>query len=102
MQLGDDEMSIETYIQMEWEEFTELELSIDELVDIALGTNFAQDFDLNVDLDLVHVDDVAPPTVKLSGAKCHASLLSHFLSENSLCYGVDEMISFQRLVGKFR
>ena len=35
-------------------------------------------FDLNVDLHLVNVDDVAPPTVKLSDAKHHASLLSSF------------------------
>ena len=36
-------------------------------MDVALGTNFAQDFDLNFvlnfDLDLVYVDDVAPPTM---------------------------------------
>jgi hypothetical protein len=30
LRLGDDEMSIETYIQIEGEENTELELSIDE------------------------------------------------------------------------
>jgi hypothetical protein len=34
--LGDDDMSIETYIQMEGEEIIVLELSIDELVDVAL------------------------------------------------------------------
>jgi hypothetical protein len=49
------------------------------LVDVALGTNFAQHFDLNVDLDWVDVDDVAPPTIKLSDAKRHALLLSSFL-----------------------
>jgi hypothetical protein len=32
----------------------------------------------------VDVDDVAPPIVKLSDAKPHASLLSSFLLENSL------------------
>ena len=32
------------------------------------------------------MDDVAPPTIKLSDAKCHASLLFSFLWENSL-YG---------------
>ena len=62
LQLGDDETSIETYIQMEGEENTELELSIDELVDAIVETNFAQDFDLNVDLDSVDVDNVAPPS----------------------------------------
>jgi hypothetical protein len=45
-------------------------------VDIALGINHAQGFVLNVDLHLVDVDDVAPPTIKLSDGKCHASLLS--------------------------
>jgi hypothetical protein len=44
-------------------------LSIDELVDAALGINHAQGFDLNVDLHLVDVDDVAPPTIKLSDTK---------------------------------
>ena len=53
LRLGDDEMSIETYIQMEGEEITELELRTNELVDVALGTNYAQDFDLNVDLDSI-------------------------------------------------
>ena len=73
-------MSIETYIQMGGEEINELELSTDELVDAALGVNRAQGFDLNVDLHSVDVDDVAPPTIKLSDAKHHA-------------------ISFQKLVG---
>jgi hypothetical protein len=77
----------------------ELELSIDELVDVALITNHAQDFDLNVDLDSVDVDDVAPSTVKLSDAKHHASLLSSFLLENSLLFSVNETSSFQKLIG---
>jgi hypothetical protein len=54
-------------------------LSIDELVDVDLGINYAQGFDLNVDLHPVDVDDVAPPIVKLSDPKRHASLLSNFL-----------------------
>ena len=44
LRLGDDEMSIETYIQMEGEEITELELSTNELVDATLGINYAQGF----------------------------------------------------------
>jgi hypothetical protein len=48
--LGDDEMPIESYIQMEGEEITELELRTNELVDVALGINHAQGFDLNIDL----------------------------------------------------
>jgi hypothetical protein len=61
--LGDDEMSFETYIQIEGEGTIELELSIDEVVDAALGINHAQGFDLKVDLHSVDVDDVAPPKV---------------------------------------
>ena len=63
LRLGDDEMSIETDIQMEGEEITELKLSTNELVDVALRINYAQGFDLNVDMHSVDVDDVAPPTV---------------------------------------
>ena len=70
-------MLIETYIQMEGEKITELELSTNELVDDALEINYAQGFDLNVDMHSVHVDDIAPPTVKRSDAKRHASLLSN-------------------------
>ena len=88
-------MSIETYIQMEGEEIIELELSIYKLVDVALGINYAQGFDLNVDQHSVDVDDVAPPTVKLSDAKRHASLLSSFLLENSLYFGVNELLVFK-------
>ena len=79
LQLGDDEMSVEAYTQMEGEEILELELNSNELVDVALKTNYAQDFDLDVDLDLVNVGDVDPPTIKLIDAQCHASLLSSFL-----------------------
>jgi hypothetical protein len=74
--LGDDEMSIQAYIHMEGEENTKLELSNDELVDVALGTNFAQDFDLNVDLDSIDVDNVASPTVKLN-VMHHRCLVSY-------------------------
>ena len=77
-------MSFEIYIQMEGEEIIELELSIDKLVDAALGINHAQNFDLNVNLHLVDVDDVAPPTVKLSDAKRHALLLSNFFYQTTL------------------
>jgi hypothetical protein len=100
--LVDDEMSIETYIQMEGEEIIELEfnLSTHELVDVALRINHAQGFDFNVDLHSIDVDDVALPTVKCSDAKRHASLLSTFLLDNSLHFGVDEIFSFQKLVAR--
>jgi hypothetical protein len=61
------------------------------------GNHDAQDFDLKIDLHSVDVDDVAPPTVKLSNAKRHESLLSNFLLNNSSHFGVNE-ISFQKLV----
>ena len=32
-------------------------------------------------------------------AKCHASLSSSFLLEKSIYFGVNEIISFQKLVG---
>ena len=48
-------------------------------MDVALGINYAQDFDLNVNLNSIDVDDVAPPTVKLIDPKRHASLLPSFL-----------------------
>lgn len=57
---GDDAMSIETYIQQEREKITDLELSIAELVDVALGANYAQGVDLNVDMHSIELDDVAP------------------------------------------
>jgi hypothetical protein len=52
----DDGKSFETYIQIEGEEVTELELSTNELVDAALGINHAHRFDLNVDLHSIDVD----------------------------------------------
>jgi hypothetical protein len=52
----------------------------------------------NVDLHTVGVDDVAPPTLELIDAKRHPSLLSNFLLDNSLNFGVNEIISFQKLV----
>ena len=77
-------------------------MNSDELVDVALGIHYAQGFDLNVDLHSVDVDDVAPPIVKLSDAKHHASLLFYFLFDNSLYFGVNEIISVQKLVENFR
>ena len=90
-------MPIETYIQMEGEEILELELNTHELVDVALGINYAQGFDLKIELHSVDVDDVAPSTVKLSDTKHHASYLSNFLLDNSLHIGPNEIIIFQKL-----
>ena len=90
LRLGDDEISFETYSHIEGEENIELELSINKLVDVALRINHAQRFDVNVDFQSIDVDDVAlpTPTIKLSDAKRHASLMSRFLVDNSLHFGV--------------
>ena len=63
-------------------------------MDVALGINNAHGFNLNVDLHLVDVDDVAAPTIMLSDAKRHASLLSNLFLYNSLYFGVQEIIGF--------
>ena len=72
-------------------------MSVDELVDVALRINYGQGFDLNVDLHSIDVNDVALLVVKLSDTKHHASWLSNFLLDNSLYFGVNEIIvSFQK------
>ena len=43
------------------------------------------------------MDDVVSPTIKLSDANHHVSFLSNFFSDNSLHFGVNEIISFQKL-----
>jgi len=48
---------------MEVEKTIELEFNTNELVDAALGTILAQNFDLNIDLDSRDIDDVASPTI---------------------------------------
>jgi hypothetical protein len=40
--------------------------------------------------------DVASPIVKLNDAKRHASSLFNFLLDNSLHFGVNEIISFSK------
>ena len=50
-------------------------------MDVALGINYSQGFD--IDVRSIDVDDVVPPTLKLNDATRHASLLSNFLLDNS-------------------
>ena len=64
-----------------------------------MGTSFIIENLMRIRVTSVDVDDVAPPIVKLSDAKRHASLLSSFLSRNSLCVDVYEIIGFQNLGG---
>ena len=51
-----------------------------ELVDVVLGINNAEGFDLTVNLHLVHLDDVFSRTILKS--QRYASLLSNFLIDN--------------------
>lgn len=44
--MGDDEMSIKIYVQMDGNDITELELNTNELVGVALRINYAKGFDL--------------------------------------------------------
>jgi hypothetical protein len=44
------------------------------------------------------MNGVAPHTVKCSDAKCHASLLSSFLLDYPLYFGVNEIFGFHKLV----
>ena len=44
----------------------------------------------------MYTGDIVSPCLD---AKCYASLLSSFYLENSLNFGVNEIISFQKLVG---
>ena len=102
LRLGDDEISIKIYIQMKGEEIIEIEMRTNELVDVALGIKYAQGFDLYAGLHSVDVDDVAPPTVKFSDAKHHVSLLSIFLSNKSLHFGINEIINIKKINTEFR
>ena len=60
-------------------------------MDVVLKINHAQGFDHIVELHTVDVYDVAPPTIKLSDAKRHPSLLFNLLVDNSLHFGVNEI-----------
>ena len=75
-------------------------LSIDESVGATLGTNSAQDFNLSIDLHLVDVDGVSPPTIKLCDLKRHVSLLFNFSLENSLYFGGTSINNLQKLVSR--
>ena len=66
-----------------------------------LGTSLTIGNLMIIRVTSVDVDDVAPPTLKLSDAKRHATLLSSFLYIlNSLYFDVNEIISFQKSIGR--
>ena len=65
------------------------------LVEATLGSKYREDLDLNIDLQSVDVNDVAPSPVKLSDAKHHISFLFSFLLCNSSYFGVNKIINSQ-------
>jgi hypothetical protein len=68
-------------------------LNSDELVAAIWGFNYAHNFDLNVDLHSIDVDDVAPPIAKLDDAKGHTLLLFNVLLDYFFIYfGVNYII----------
>jgi hypothetical protein len=96
-------MPMEEYIQMNGEDLIEEELSNIELVDMALEVVEASpsNLDLNVD-PIPNVDDQPPTIVKLTDAQHHASMLSHFLLNNSINFSiiVQDVTNFQKVLGK--
>jgi hypothetical protein len=82
-------MPMEEYIHMDAEDLVEEELTNTELIDMALEVVEASpsNLDLNVD-PIPNVDDQPPPIVKLTDAQHHASMLSHFLLNNSFNFSV--------------
>ena len=89
-------MSIDIYIHVEGEDSTELEVSIDELVDVSCEPIMLK----TLVLILFYIQQMLMVLLHLSDAKHHASLLSSFSINNSLHFGVNGIISFHELVGK--
>jgi hypothetical protein len=67
-----------------------------------LGTSLTIGNLMRIRVTSVYLDEVALPVVQFSDAKHCASVLSTFLLENSLYFGVNEIISCQKQVGNFR
>jgi hypothetical protein len=82
-------MLVEEYIQMDREDLHEEEWTNIELVNVALEIIVASpsNLDLNVD-PIPNVDNQPPPIVKLTDVQHHASMLSHFLLNNSTNFSV--------------
>jgi hypothetical protein len=94
-------MPVEEYIQMDGKDLIEEELINTGLVDMALEVVEASpsNLDLNVD-PIPNVDDQLPPIVKLTNVRHHASMLSHFLLNNSINFSVQDVINFQKVLRK--
>ena len=89
LQLLSEEMQVDEYIQMDGKDLIEEELTNAELISMALDVAEASpsNLDLNVD-PIPNVDDQPPPIVRLSDARHHASMLSHFLLDNPVNFSI--------------
>jgi acetoacetate decarboxylase len=90
-------MPMEEYIQMDGEDLIGEELTNTKLVDMALEVveTSPSNLDLNAN-PIPNVDDQPPPIVKLSNARHHVSMLSHFLLNNSVNSSVQDVTSFKK------
>jgi hypothetical protein len=94
-------MPMEEYIQKDGEDLIEKELIKIELVDMALEVVEASpsNLDLNVN-PISNIDDQPPPIVKLTDARHHASMLFHFLLNNSVNFSIQDVTNFQKVLRK--
>jgi hypothetical protein len=65
-----------------------------ELVDMALEVVEASPSNLDLNVVPIPNDDQSPPIVKLPDARHHASMLSHFLLNNSINFSVQGVSNF--------
>jgi hypothetical protein len=86
-------MPMEEYIQMDGKDLIEEELITIELVDMALEVE-ASPSNLDLHVDPIPNVDQPPPFVKLTDARHHASMLSHFLLSNSVNFSVQDVTNF--------
>ena len=76
-------------------------VSVVELIDMALIVTKASTLSLDLNLHpVLDIDDQLALIVKLNDTQHHASMLSHFLLNNSLYFGVLNIISFQNILTK--
>jgi hypothetical protein len=86
---------------MNGEDLIEEELNNTELVDMALEVVEASPWNLDLNVDpFPNVDDQPPPIVKLTDVWHHASMLSHFLLNNSINFSVQNITNFKKVLGK--
>jgi hypothetical protein len=86
---------------MDGKDLIEEELTNIELVDMALGVVEASPSNLYLNVDPISdVDNQSPPIIKLSDVRHHASMLSHFLLDNSLNFSIHDVTNFQKVLGK--